>query len=93
MADVTSRYGIDPAATLLADNLLREFAKTPSALLPGVRYSGDDTGKEFLSSLGIAIDPASSVGVLGKGGTLARLGDVSSAVLRNACGRGECKEF
>ena len=80
MADVTSRYGIDPAATLLADNLLREFAKTPSALLPGVRYSGDDTGKEFLSSLGIAIDPASSVGVLGKGGTLARLGDVSTVV-------------
>ena len=80
MADVTSRYGIDPAATLLADNLLREFAKTPSALLPGVRYSGDDTGKEFLSSLGIAINPASSVGVLGKGGTLARLGDVSTVV-------------
>lgn len=80
MADVTSRYGTDPAATRLTDNLLMEFAKTPSTLLRGVRYSGDEKGKRFLALLGIETDSSSSVGVLGKNGTLAELGNVTTVV-------------
>lgn len=80
MADLCTRYGIDPAATILADNLLAELARPAPPLHPAVRYSGDDDGRQFLESLGIAIDHASPVGVLGKDGHPGQLGDAGTIV-------------
>lgn len=67
-ADVSSRYGKDPAATLLADNLL-EAVLLPSSeqRLPGVRYTGNETGRKLLARLGIRIVKDSPVCVAGPG--------------------------
>lgn len=50
--DLTNRIGLDPAATLLAENLLK-LALEPSERKP-VRagYAGNETGRAFLSGLG-----------------------------------------
>ena len=80
-ADVTSRYGVDPAATILADNLFRTILEPPAPQLAGVRYSGDDSGKAFLKRLGIAIDPSSPVGVLGSGGKPEDFGECRQIVI------------
>lgn len=67
-ADVSSRYGEDPAATRLADNLLTSILSKPaSPQLPGVRYTGDDAGRAFLSRLGVRIVNDSPVCVAGQG--------------------------
>ena len=72
-ADVTPRYGVDPAATILADNLLKAVCAPSAEQFSGVRYSGDGKGREFLDRLGIGIAGDSAVGVLGKGGDPAAL--------------------
>ena len=66
-ADVSSRYGEEPAATLLADNLLETVLQKPEPQIPGVRYTGDEAGKQFLSRLGIRIVKDSPVCVAGRG--------------------------
>ena len=66
-ADVSSRYGIDPAATLLADNLLKTVLQKPETQIPGVRYTGNEAGKRFLARLGIPIVNSSPICVAGRG--------------------------
>lgn len=66
-ADVSSRYGREPAATLLADNLLESILSPLKPQLPGVRYTGGEEGKQFLSRLGIRIVNDSPVCVAGPG--------------------------
>ncbi len=66
-ADVSSRYGQDPAATLLADNLLKSVLTKPEPQIPGVRYTGDESGKQFLARLGIRIVKDSPICVAGRG--------------------------
>ncbi|MBR0458262.1 MAG: hypothetical protein IJJ26_03420 [Victivallales bacterium] len=84
-ADVTSRYGIDPAATILADNLLKYLCTYPGELYEGVRYSGDKEDLAFLTQLGILRRNRTAVGVLGKGGKLEELnGCRKIVVLPNA---------
>ncbi len=52
--DVTSRYGVDPAATLLADNLVGYLADPPAAAPRAAAvYMGGDKGKAFLAELGV----------------------------------------
>jgi len=53
--DVTSRYGNDPAATLLVDNLLTEMA-TPSfpAYAQTAVYIGDDDNAKLLERMGMS---------------------------------------
>jgi len=79
--DVTPRYGLDPAATILADNLLKAVLMPLEKQLPGVRYHGDNNGKAFLERLGIAVVADSPVGVLGKGGDPAKLAGCRDIVL------------
>lgn len=80
-ADVSSRYGIDPAATILADNLFRTILAPAEPQLNGVRYSGNEAGKIFLNRLGIGIDNSSPVGVLGAGGDPRTLAECKTIVL------------
>ncbi len=66
-ADVSPRYGTDPAATLLADNLLETVLQKQEPQIPGVRYTGDEAGKQFLARLGIRIVKDSPICVAGRG--------------------------
>lgn len=66
-ADLSGRYGLDPAATLLADNLFSAVLAPTAPALEGVRYTGDESGKKFLENLGIRISADSPVGVAGPG--------------------------
>lgn len=72
--DVTDRYGLDPAATRLVDNLLRYVITTkPPAETAVVAYVGGPQGTAFLDRLGIAYSGergASPVLVLGEGARL-----------------------
>lgn len=53
--DVTDRYGNDPAATLLVDNMIRWLLTSkPEPRRPATGYLGGDKGKAFLDRLGIA---------------------------------------
>ncbi|MBO5308382.1 MAG: hypothetical protein J6C40_10290 [Lentisphaeria bacterium] len=72
-ADVTPRYGVDPAATILADNLLKTVCSPMHKQFSGVLYSGDKNGRSFLDNLGINVDKNSKIGVLGKNGDPAEL--------------------
>lgn len=55
--DVTCRYGKDPAATTLVDNLLFELSKGYFTAGPvTVCYYGDDAGAEYLNRIGLAYD-------------------------------------
>ncbi len=67
--DLAEHYGVDPAATRLADNLAGYFAELPvkETTLPGVRYAGNEAGGKFLSGLGIAAVADSPVAVFGAG--------------------------
>ena len=80
-ADVTPRYGIDPAATILADNLLKAVCTPLEKQLAGVRYSGDESGKAFLKRIGIETVENSTVGVLGKNGDPAQLAGCRDIVI------------
>ena len=79
--DLAGRYGIDPAATRLADNLAGYFAALPPkrAMLTGVAYHGDAAGRELLKKLGIEIVADSPVAVFGAG--------ASEEALRNSTAR------
>ena len=52
--DLTGRVGIDPAATRLADNLIRSLARPLADTLP-VHYRGDAAGAALLQRLQIAV--------------------------------------
>ncbi|MBT7054770.1 MAG: hypothetical protein HN976_06750 [Lentisphaerae bacterium] len=53
--DVTDRYSVDPAATLLVDNIVRWLLTTrPEPRRPISAYVGGERGKAFLDRLGIA---------------------------------------
>ena len=62
--DVADRYGVDPAATLLVDNMIRWLiASPPRTRRPSTAYLGGGKGKAFLDRLGIAhTDPAGGDG-------------------------------
>lgn len=52
--DVTSRYGKDPAATLLADNILKEMSNRYLPVGPQrVAYAGGDAGAKILDRMGM----------------------------------------
>lgn len=52
--DVTSRFGIDPAATRLVDNMLSEMAKPFVPIGPQrVQYLGDEDGERILQRMGM----------------------------------------
>lgn len=72
-ADLSGRYGLDPAATLLADNLLSAVLTPVPPALEGVRYTGNESGRKFLEELGIRISSDSPVGVAGPGKCDSRL--------------------
>ena len=57
--DVTSRYGIDPAATRLVDNLLAEVcaSRADMAAMQPVYYLGSDRDAVTLASVGADIQP------------------------------------
>ena len=59
-ADVTSRYGTDPVATVLVNNLLAYAARKTRELAPAVYVGGAD-GAELLKDLKIAFKEADSV--------------------------------
>ena len=55
--DVTDRYGLDPAATRLVDNLVKYLLQTqPNPRQPAVAYVGGPRGRAFLDRLGIRHD-------------------------------------
>lgn len=61
--DLSGRYGSDPAATRLADNLLAWAASAPAAPAPRpVRYLGGARGRALLDRLGVAQAEAASPG-------------------------------
>ena len=52
--DVADRYGLDPAATRLVNNLLLYMLNDkPAAMLSSVKYFGGNNGLKFLARLGI----------------------------------------
>lgn len=52
--DVTSRYGKDPAATLLADNILKEMSNRYLPVGPQrAAYAGGDAGAKILDRMGM----------------------------------------
>ena len=54
--DVTSRYGKDPAATLLVNRMLSIFGKTAAAGTTGrLYYDGDDADSQMLSRFGVKL--------------------------------------
>lgn len=66
--DLSTRYGVDPAATLLTDNLFRYACQPPqSPRFQGVRYLGDEAGRDFLRRLGIRIVEDAPICVVGGG--------------------------
>ena len=72
--DVTDRYGLDPAATRLVNNLLLYILNDkPEAMLPAVKYFGGEKGLKFLDRLGIDAkgNAAAGVAVVGDNVTLA----------------------
>lgn len=61
--DISDRYGLDPAATLLADNILRYILAAPAEPSPtDVAYLGGPRGAALLDRLGIAYVPATDAG-------------------------------
>ncbi len=75
--DVTDRYGFDPAATRLLDNMVCFLAGSrPAPVSPAVAYLGGPRGEEFLQRLGIRFvkagqaDEKSPVLVVGDGESL-----------------------
>ncbi len=52
--DLTGRVGVDPAATRLADNLVRSLARPLPATMP-VHYRGDAAGEALLARLQVAV--------------------------------------
>jgi len=61
--DISDRYGLDPAATLLADNILRYMLAVPAEPSPPpVTYLGGSRGAALLDRLGIAHLPATEPG-------------------------------
>lgn len=52
--DLTDRYGLDPAATLLTNNILEYLAETKiKSKLNSVDYIGGGKGKQFLEHIGV----------------------------------------
>jgi len=61
--DISDRYGLDPAATLLADNILRYMLAAPTEPpTPAVAYLGGPRGSALLDRLGVAHVPATDPG-------------------------------
>ncbi len=67
--DVTGRYGLDPAATLLTNNIFKYLAETRTKnKLPSVDYLGGAKGKQFLERIGVT-------GVTPDSGKILAIGD------------------
>ena len=66
-AELEGRYRLDPAATLLAENLLNYFLSSFEAPRAGVRVFGE-LSSEWRERLRLKLDPAGRVAVIAAGG-------------------------
>ncbi|HUS79727.1 MAG TPA: hypothetical protein VM283_00580, partial [Armatimonadota bacterium] len=60
--DISDRYGLDPAATLLADSILRYMLAAPGEPALAAAYLGGPRGAALLDRLGVAHVPATGPG-------------------------------
>ncbi len=81
--DVTSRYGSDPAATRIVDNLLRYLAR-PAPAAKAVAVIGDDGAREALELLGYEHKPAGDPAALSPDDTVLVVGDAAAALPQKA---------